>query len=219
MSFNNFNDGMPPTKSTVMVGITDPMAKGIKDALAQGVIPADQRDIYREALQVKGKINVTDVEEMCRYLTRNRSTCAKLLGDMLDEATFYFAEGDQPEARDRANETVPERIRNNAHQLTYAKITANVDAGVKNSKGEFGSIGRELKQMNNQLLSVVNLLFTIGCGFAFGFVASYITHVEVDHAVNVLWGIGVAVLVAFAELYFLMRYFYHQDKMDEKKEI
>jgi len=91
----------------------------------------------------------------------------------------------------------------------YKRMTENVDGKqglARDSAAVDQPIGKQLRELNNYLLLILQFLITVGCSFAFGFFAPYFTRGVTNVATRLLCGILVAFVVAFADLYFVLKF-------------
>lgn len=70
-----------------------------------------------------------------------------------------------------------------------------------------------VRQAKTEMYAVFNFIITVCAGFVFGCFASQALRAKSDMFANVLAGIGVAVVVALADLYFLLRQMAKSDRM------
>lgn len=60
-----------------------------------------------------------------------------------------------------------------------------------------------MKQINRQLIAVVQFIFSVIAGFAFGFIGVELLVGNLDFGFRLLLGIICALIIALAEIYFL----------------
>lgn len=72
-----------------------------------------------------------------------------------------------------------------------------------------------MREVNRQVIAVVNTVITVGGAFAFGFFGVTYTHqhMHLDIATRILIGLVLATIVFFADLYFIVK----NMGQDEKK--
>lgn len=62
-----------------------------------------------------------------------------------------------------------------------------------------------VKLINKQLIGVVQLIFSVAAGFAFGFIGVELIVGNLDFGFRLLLGIICALIIALAEIYFLAK--------------
>lgn len=62
-----------------------------------------------------------------------------------------------------------------------------------------------MKLINKQLIGVVQLIFSVAAGFAFGFIGVELIVGNLDFGFRLLLGIICALIIALAEIYFLAK--------------
>ncbi|XP_029840996.2 transmembrane protein 199 [Ixodes scapularis] len=90
----------------------------------------------------------------------------------------------------------------------YDRMTANVDRcrkSVGTAAATSSAVGAEIREVKKQSLAVVNLLLSIGGTFAFFYKAVEYSLPEPHIAAQVLAGLFAAIVVAVAELYFVIK--------------
>lgn len=73
---------------------------------------------------------------------------------------------------------------------------------------EPGSVGKELKQLNNQMIGVFNFVLTVGGAFVFGYKATqyaFADSVQDTFPLQLMSGLILGTIVFFADLYFLVK--------------
>lgn len=62
-----------------------------------------------------------------------------------------------------------------------------------------------VKQMNKQMIAVLQFIFSVAAGFAFGFIGLELMIGDLDFGFRLLMGIIIALIIALAEIYFLAK--------------
>lgn len=62
-----------------------------------------------------------------------------------------------------------------------------------------------MKQINRQLIAVLQFVFSVAAGFAFGFIGVELIIGNLDFGFRLLLGIICALVIALAEIYFLAK--------------
>jgi len=78
------------------------------------------------------------------------------------------------------------------------------------------SIASQLQQINRQLIGVVQFVFSVAAGFAFGFVGLELMFGNLDMGFRLMCGISCALVIAVAEIYFLLRHISFADNPPEE---
>lgn len=75
-----------------------------------------------------------------------------------------------------------------------------------------------VKQINRQLIAVLQFIFSVLAGFAFGFIGIELITGNLDFGFRLLLGIICALIIALAEIYFLAKKLNEDLDMAEEKE-
>lgn len=62
-----------------------------------------------------------------------------------------------------------------------------------------------MKQINRQLIAVLQFVVSVGAGFAFGFIGVELIVGNLDFGFRLLLGVMCALIIALAEIYFLAK--------------
>ncbi|WKX93921.1 hypothetical protein Q1695_011299 [Nippostrongylus brasiliensis] len=101
-----------------------------------------------------------------------------------------------------------EKLKRKQENMAYKKIVESVDPTQKYGKvSHMDNFGAELKAVNRQLISVLNVVITVVGAFFFGFsgVQFAYPHLHLDIATRFLIGLVPATIVFFADLYFVVK--------------
>lgn len=105
--------------------------------------------------------------------------------------------------RNRELEARIQRLRVEQEERDYRSMTKNVDSiRVKHPED---SIGYQIKMINRQLIAVLQFIFSVGAGFAFGFIGVQYMVGELDFGFRLLLGVICGLIIALAEIYFLAK--------------
>jgi len=96
-----------------------------------------------------------------------------------------------------------QRLKLEQQEREYQDMTRNVDASRARVPDE--SIASQLKQINRQLIAVVQFIVSVGAGFAFGFIGVELMVGDLDFGFRLLLGVMCALIIALAEIYFLAK--------------
>ncbi|XP_059484679.1 uncharacterized protein LOC132202046 [Neocloeon triangulifer] len=106
--------------------------------------------------------------------------------------------------RDPVLEARCRRLKAQQEDRQYKAMTKSVDA--TRFKFQEESIGSQLKEMNRQLIGVGQLILSVAAGFAFGFIGLELIIGEMEMGFRFLCGTLCALVIAVAELYFLIKH-------------
>lgn len=111
----------------------------------------------------------------------------------------------QPKVEPRSPELEARIQRLKAEQATrdYKAMTKNVDTVRVHEPEE--TIAYQIKQINKQLIAVVQFVFSVLAGFAFGFLGIELIVGNLDFGFRLLLGVMFALIIALAEIYFLAK--------------
>uniref|UniRef100_A0A915D3N2 Transmembrane protein 199 n=1 Tax=Ditylenchus dipsaci TaxID=166011 RepID=A0A915D3N2_9BILA len=101
-----------------------------------------------------------------------------------------------------------QQLRNEQEDREYNEMTKSIDAHRRYGKVDhMESFGKEMRDVNRQMIAVVNTLITVGGAFAFGFFGLDLAypHLQLDIATRMLIGLVLGTLVFFADLYFIIK--------------
>ncbi|KAJ1372272.1 hypothetical protein KIN20_034381 [Parelaphostrongylus tenuis] len=107
-----------------------------------------------------------------------------------------------------------ESLRRQQENLAYKRIIRSVDASQKYGKVDYMvDFGAELKVVNRQLISVINVVITVAGAFFFGFSGVQYTYpqLRLDIATRFIIGLIPATVVFLADLYFIVKNMDHDD--------
>lgn len=68
-----------------------------------------------------------------------------------------------------------------------------------------------MKEINRQLIAVLQFVVSVGAGFAFGFIGVQLIVGDLDFGFRLLLGVMCALIIALAEIYFLAKYLAEDD--------
>ncbi|XP_075144587.1 uncharacterized protein LOC142219518 [Haematobia irritans] len=96
-----------------------------------------------------------------------------------------------------------QRLREEQQNLEYRKMTKNVDATLKHYPED--TVAYQMKAINSQIIAVLQFIFSVAAGFAFGFIGIQLIIGNLDFGLRLLLGIMFALIIALAEIYFLAK--------------
>uniref|UniRef100_A0A1B6KIT6 Endoplasmic reticulum-based factor for assembly of V-ATPase n=1 Tax=Graphocephala atropunctata TaxID=36148 RepID=A0A1B6KIT6_9HEMI len=96
-----------------------------------------------------------------------------------------------------------QRLKLEQQERDYQNMTRNVDT--VRSKYPDDSIASQVKEINRQLIAVLQFVVSVGAGFAFGFIGVELIVGDLDFGFRLLLGVMCALIIALAEIYFLAK--------------
>ncbi|OQV18013.1 hypothetical protein BV898_07954 [Hypsibius exemplaris] len=133
------------------------------------------------------------------------------LDDFLAGAKWFFAEGPPLPKRDRDSESTVERIRNDAANREYERMTKNLGGTLAKKSGEgIGSFAADLKSANKEAIAAFNCLLSVIGAFVFAYFATGMV-VEDNVIAQVMVAVVVSTIVAAADVYFLIKKLHHDE--------
>ncbi|KAI3418766.1 hypothetical protein GPALN_007870 [Globodera pallida] len=191
-------------------------------AILRKVIPTE---FFGQLVSLPPNNKAETIEEICKRKRLSASDVSAIYASLPPETEFFrFVEALRPCSSAEAIEEMEERmsegqreakrnfrealeqLRERQETLKYAEITKSVDAS-RTKRPLMQDFGKEMRQVNRQLVAVINTLITVGGSFAFGFFGVEFAYpqLRLDVATRMLLGLVLATLVFFADLYFLVK--------------
>lgn len=96
-----------------------------------------------------------------------------------------------------------QRLKLEQQERDYRAMTKNVDN--MRVKQPEDTIAYQMKQINRQLIAVLQFVFSVAAGFAFGFLGVELIVGRLDVGFRLLLGVICALVIALAEMYFLAK--------------
>ncbi|RZF46978.1 hypothetical protein LSTR_LSTR011841 [Laodelphax striatellus] len=96
-----------------------------------------------------------------------------------------------------------QKLKQEQHEREYRDMTKNVD-NVRVRHPE-DTIAFQMKQINRQLIAVLQFVVSVVAGFAFGFLGVELIVGNLDVGFRLLLGVICALVIALAEIYFLAK--------------
>ncbi|CAK5118529.1 unnamed protein product [Meloidogyne enterolobii] len=186
--------------------------------------PTDQTRIYFDETKTNGSsiyelinrdgISSSEVEAIYKALPSDTEFYKFV--DYLKPQQFPQPEltEEQKEAKREYKERI-ERLRNQQANMEYNNMIRSIDQTRSNSLLQ--NFGQEMREVNRQMVAIINTLITVGGSFAFGFwgVQFAYPHLGLDIAERMLLGLVCATIVFFADLYFIVKSM-SDDEIEEK---
>ncbi|WAR03799.1 TM199-like protein [Mya arenaria] len=96
-----------------------------------------------------------------------------------------------------------QRLQKEQDNREYRRMVHNVDK--TSQQQDYFSVGKDLREMNRQMVSVFNFVITVGGAFAFGYKAIEYSFNGDTFMMQMIGGLVLATVVFFADLYFLLK--------------
>lgn len=165
-----------------------------------------------ESLAGKDLLTVQDIRWVYdqRHLLKDRDDSGVHFHDLMSDCQMVLPEPKFP-PRNPELEARIQKLKAEQAERDYKKMTQNVDGqqGLARDSAAAGldqPIGKQMRELNNYLLLILQFLITVGCSFAFGYMAPYFLRGVTSVATRLLCGILLAFVVAFADLYFVLKF-------------
>lgn len=105
-------------------------------------------------------------------------------------------------------------LRDFQNNITYNLMVQNVDLSRTTAED---SLMKQMKEMNQQLTSILNAILVIIAGFSFSFTGLEFFIGDLSTGAKICYGLMVAMAIAIAEFYFLIRGIHQSDRITESK--
>lgn len=183
------------------------------------------KEKQKEKQRSKLTLNLNDLKWLNQLLVEKR----KLGGDdkeqylhlLMEDATLILP-SNEVQVRNPELEARCVRLRLEQNARVYNAMTRNVDSSRRQIpddtiafQSEYNNVGFLLylylsifllvKQINRHLIAVLQFLFSVAAGFAFGFIGVELIVGGLDFGFRLLLGIICALVIALAEIYFLAK--------------
>jgi len=202
------------TTGQLLVNVTPELFAYIK----QKVIVNDCPDSIKRMKEAKSlsqhSIGVADV----KWLHNNASVGDGLvLHRFITSQSIVLPVPYQPPRNPELEKRI-QRLKAQQLENEYQKMTENVGGNRRRPSPE-DSIGNQLKEINAQMIGVLQFVVSLATAFAFGSYGIPLINSDLsDTKSRVLLGVFCAVVVGFAELYFLVKYISEGDAQPSSKE-
>jgi TMEM199 family protein len=104
-----------------------------------------------------------------------------------------------------------QRLRLEQDNRDYRAMTKMVDS-VRYKEPE-ESMAYQMKQINRHLIGVVQFVFSVAAGFAFGFQGLELLIGDLEMGFRLMCGISCALVIAVAEIYFLLQHIHFAEEV------
>jgi len=113
-----------------------------------------------------------------------------------------------------------QRLKAEQANREYKRMTENVDGRQGLAKQALDEpIGKQIKELNNYLIPILQFVISTVCAFAFGYMAPYFFRGITDSGSRLLSGIIFGFIVAVADLYFVVKFMLESEGLIEPNNI
>jgi len=173
------------------------------------------KDDVPKALRNSNSQSELDVADV-RWIFEKRSEIGegKRFHELLSECEVVLPSPVLP-PRNPELEARVQRLRAEQEDREYRAMVAGIDKATTIGGGGPGSveepISKQLKELNNHLIMVFQVVVSVLTAFAFGYFTPYLVYGVVAIDTRLITGILFAFAVGIADLYFVIRYFLRLD--------
>jgi hypothetical protein len=128
----------------------------------------------------------------------------KYLHEILAGCDLFVPAYIEPERNPELNERI-ERLKAQQANREYDEMTKNVNFNRLHFNKSTDSFLPDMKSVQGQLITVINVFLTIGAAFAFGYKAIEYSTETKNFVLQISCGLFCAFIVAIADLYFLFK--------------
>lgn len=145
---------------------------------------------------------------------RDKKKTDRYAYEFLEECVIILPENEII-PRNQQLEARCEKLRAAQANTAYMNITKNVDLNIKQRHED--SFAFQIKEVNRQVIAVVQFVASVVAGFVFGFLGIELIVGNLDFGFRLLLGIMCALIIALAEIYFLAKKLNECDNMYSSK--
>lgn len=147
-------------------------------------------------------LEIEDLKWLNKYLQEYRKSATEkvYLHELFDNSDVILP-SPRVTPRNPELEARIQRLTAQQNAREYQAMTKSIDS-VRKCLPE-DSIAYQMKQINKQLIAVVQFVFSVIAGFAFGFIGVEYMVGNLDFGFRLLLGIICGLIIALAEIYFL----------------
>ena len=128
----------------------------------------------------------------------------KYLHELLSGSDLFVPAYVPPERNPELAERI-ERLKAEQANREYEEMTRNVSLNRPRRNQAADSFVPDMKSVQGQIITVVNVFLTIGGAFLFGYKSIEYSYGSADFTLQISFGLFCALLVAIADLYFLFK--------------
>lgn len=163
-------------------------------------LPKDESDVEDDSVTLS-LFDFYCLKKLLKELRKEDKT-DRYAYEFLENCTIILPENEIV-ARNQVLEARCEKLRAAQANTAYMNITKNVDLSIKQRHED--SFGYQLKEVNRQVIAVVQFVCSVIAGFVFGFLGIELIVGNLDFGFRLLLGIMCALIIALAEIYFLAK--------------
>jgi len=160
------------------------------------------KDLIEREEESKNLLSYEDVSSLHQLLQRLDSTYNSFFYQFLDECRAFVPE-------ERQNKELDQRLKKlqmESGLKSYQEMTRGVsNIGSESSSTSLSGVGQEIRNLKPTLIALINSLLVIGGTFVFVFKAVEYSLSTPDIVVQVFAGLIASIVVAIAEIYFLIK--------------
>ncbi|KAK3596313.1 hypothetical protein CHS0354_014799 [Potamilus streckersoni] len=193
----------------VDVVLTPTLLSYINEALSCGCLRDDVRKTileYKKSADVK-TIKIKDVKSLHKEINDIRCSTDQpkvYLHEMLEGSDLHIPEF-KCHARNPILEARIQRLQAQQENREYNNMVRNVQS----KTNDFVAVGNDYKELNRQLITIINFVVTVGGSFAFGYKATEYAFGSLGDTflLQMVVGLILATVVFIADMYFLIKSF------------
>ncbi|XP_067630009.1 uncharacterized protein [Eurosta solidaginis] len=154
---------------------------------------------------------LSDLRWLNQWLTQQRVEKGLniYLHNLIEDCSLELPKNEEME-RNPVLEARCQRLREQQQNQEYLNMTKNVDSGLKHIPDD--TLAYQVKAMNTQMIAVLQFIFSVAAGFVFGFLGLELIFGGLKFGLRLVLGIFCALVVAVAEMYFLVKKLNEEDK-------
>jgi len=170
--------------------------------------------LQRKLDELDGEPSIEELLRRDRICYKEVAAVHKVLPD--DIELYRFIESLRPsptivDADDNSEEKREyrariKRLKEQQANREYREMTRSIYSG-KQSSNQMPTFGQEVRQLNRQVIAIVNTMITVGSAFAFGYfgVQLILSEADLDTPTKILTGLVLSTIVFFADIYFIIK--------------
>lgn len=165
---------------------------------------------------LKHALTVSDIRWLHEYIVDiNKVQEIKVYLHELFEGSEVFLPKNEEQPRDAELEKRCAKLRAQQENMLYNAMTKHIDPVRKRHPED--SIAYQVREMDKYLIVVAQFVMSVAAGFAFGFLGiPLLVYGTIEFGFRILLGIICALVIAIAELYFVLRKMDRDTKMEEE---
>lgn len=145
-------------------------------------------------------LSLTDIRWLKEYILDDNS--GGWLHEVIDNCDVVLPQPTKLPRNPELEARIQRLKREQQHQ-EYKSMTRNVD--LSRGRIQDDNIGYQIRQINRQLIAVLQFVFSVVAGFFFGFIGLQLIVGNLEFGFRLLLGVICALVIALAEIYFLAK--------------